>query len=307
MFNIKIFKTAFLFLWFLLFSFYLSAQELNCVVTVDATRINTAQVSEKSIFVNLEKAIRQFMIDREWTNDQFKKGTEQINCKISITVTEAPAQNTFKATAQVISSRPIYGTNYESPLLNFNDRNFTFDYVADQPLIFNDNNYTTNLTSILAFYAYAILALDYDSFSKMGGNPYIEKMFNVTNVAQASGDEGWARSQNQVNRYWLAENLQHQQMLPFREGLYDYHRKGLDILLTKPDEARNNIIKSLEALKEVNRLKPSSTLLNVYFDAKNREIVELFKEASPEIRQKVRLIVVNLDPANANKYDVLSN
>lgn len=299
-------KYLFFFLLFC-FSIQITAQELNCIVTVDASRINTAQVSEKAIFVNLEKAIRQFMIDREWTNDQFKKGVEQINCKIFITVTEAPAQNSFKATAQVLSSRTIYGTNYESPLLNFNDRSFNFDYVADQPLIFNDNNFTSNLTSVLAFYAYAVLALDYDSFSKMGGNPYIEKMFNVTNVAQASGDEGWARSQNQVNRYWLAENLQHQQMLPFREGLYDYHRKGMDLLLIKPDEARNNIIKSLEALKEVNRLKPSSTLLNVYFDAKNREIVDIFRESSPEIKQKVRLIVVNLDPANANKYDVLSN
>ncbi|TAE75828.1 MAG: DUF4835 family protein [Bacteroidetes bacterium] len=295
-----------LFLWIVV-SMPIFAQELNCAVTVDATRLNTAQVSEKAIFVNLEKNIRQFMIDREWTTDQFKRGVEQITCKILITVTEAPSQNSFKATAQLVSSRPVYGTNYESPLLNFNDRSFNFDYVTDQPLIFNDNNFTTNLTSVLAFYAYSVLALDYDSFSRGGGNPYIEKMFNVVNVAQASGDEGWSKTQNQVNRYWLAENLQNQIMTPFREGLYDYHRKGMDLLLTKPDEARNNIVKSLEALKEVNRLKPSSTLLNVYFDAKNREIVDIFRESSAELKQKVRLIVVNLDPANAIKYDVLAN
>jgi hypothetical protein len=282
------------------------AQELNFIVNVDASRLQTAQISEKTIFANLEKAIRLFLNDREWTNDQFKKN-EQINCKLSITVTEAPSQNSFKATAQVFSSRTIYGTNYESSLLNFNDRNFEFDYFIDQPLIFNDNNFTSNLTSMLAFYAYTILALDYDSFSKLGGNPYIEKLFNVVNVAQsASGDAGWSRTQNQVNRYWLAENLQSQQMLPFREAIYEYHRKGMDLLLTKPDEARNTIYKTFQTMQEVNKLKPSSALFNVYFDAKNSEIVNVFKDATPELRQKVRLIVVQLDPANARKYDTLA-
>lgn len=278
------------------------SQELNCVVTVDATRLQTEQATERSIFPNLEKSIATFINSKEWTTDEFKRG-EQINCRLLVTVTKSPVQNIFEATAQVVSTRPVYGTTYETTLLNFNDRSFNFRYVTDQPMIFNDNNFTDNLTSMLAFYVYAVLALDYDSFAKLGGNPFVEKMFNVANIAQSSGEVGWARTTNTVNRYWLAENMQSQQMIPFRETLYQYHRLALDNYLTNGEDARKKILACIETITQVNRVKPSSALLNVYFDAKNMELVNIFKEATPEIKKKFRDLVVVIDPANASKYD----
>jgi Domain of unknown function (DUF4835) len=280
----------------------LSAQELNCVVSVDATRLQTDQATEKSIFPNLEKAITTFINSKEWTSDDFKKN-EQINCRLLITVTKSPVQNVFEATAQIVSSRPVYGTTYETLLLNFNDKNFNFRYVADQPMIFNDNNFTDNLTSMIAYYMYAVLALDYDSFSKLGGNSYIEKMFNVANIAQSSNELGWNKTTNTINRYWLAENLQSQQMIPFRESIYTYHRLALDTYLTNGEEARKKMLECIEIMTQINKVKPSSALFNVYFDAKNVELVNIFKEATPEIKKKFRDMVVLIDPANASKYD----
>ncbi len=288
--------------YFLVFAHQVFGQELNCVVTVDATRLQTDQATEKSIFPNLEKNIANFINAKDWTTDEFKRG-EQINCRLLITVTKSPVQNVFEATAQIVSTRPVYGTTYETTLLNFNDRSFNFRYVADQPMIFNDNNFTDNLTSMLAFYVYTVLALDYDSFAKLGGNPFVEKMFNVANIAQSSNELGWARTTNTTNRYWLAENLQSQQMIPFRETLYQYHRLALDTYLINGEESRKKMLTCIETMTQINKVKPSSALFNVYFDAKNVELVNIFKEGTPEIRKKFRDLIVLIDPANAAKYD----
>lgn len=290
---------------FLLFVSMLGyAQELRCNITVDAAQLITAQATEKALFDDLQKALNNFMNNQKWTQDEFGKG-EQIECNLVITLTESPAQNVFKATAQVQASRTIYNTNYESNLFSFVDRDFSFAYTQGQPLIFSPNSYTNNLTSMLAFYAYMILALDYDSFAELGGNPYVEQAFNIMNIAQSSGEAGWGRTQSNRNRFWLIENLNSQQMLSVRKGMYQYHRLGLDTFLVEPEKARASILEALKGIEEANKLKPSAVLVNIFFDAKNREIVNIFKEAPEDMCQEVHQIVVKIDPTNTEKYNTL--
>ncbi len=288
----------------MLVSLTTTAQELNCNVIVDATALVTNQATEKALFDDLRKAINTFMNSQKWTQDEFGKG-EQIDCNLSITLQKSPAQNVFEATAQIQASRPVFNTGYETNMISFVDRDFRFTYTQGQPLIFSPNSFTNNLTSMLAFYAYIILAMDYDSFSELGGSPYVEQAFNIANIVP-SGEIGWGRTQGNRNRFWLIENLNSQQMLPLRKALYQYHRLGLDTFLIDSDEARENIFQALKAVEESNQLKPSSVLVNVFFDSKNQEIVNIFKEAPAEMRQKVQTLAIKLDPTNTQKYNQLT-
>ncbi len=290
--------------YFLLSVVSLSAQELICNVTVDSQALVTAQTAERQLFDDLQKAVSNFLNNQKWTDDEFRKG-EQITCNLVITLTQSPAQNVFQGTAQIQASRPIYNTNYESNLLTFVDRDFNFRYVQAQPLIFNINSFTDNLGSMLAFYAYAILAMDYDSFSKLGGSDHVENLFNVVNVAQSSSEAGWTRGQNTRNRFWLSENLYSQQMIPFREAIYEYHRLGLDTFLADPAKSREVTLNVLKTILEVNRLKPSAVLINIFFDAKFSELINIFREAPQEMRQEAHSMLIQLDPNHTEKYDEL--
>ncbi|MDX2303856.1 MAG: DUF4835 family protein [Microscillaceae bacterium] len=283
---------------------YSLAQELRFNVIVDSQKLVTGQTAEREIFDDLQKAISNFLNNQQWTNDEFKK-EEIISCNLVITLTESPAQNSFRGTAQIQSTRTIYNTNYESNLLFYVDRDFNFRYVEAQPLIFNLNSFTDNLTSILAFYAYVVLALDYDSFSEIGGSPFVENAFNIANIAQQSPEAGWRRSQSTLNRFWLAENLNAQQMIEFRKAIYAYHRHGLDFFLVDPNESRKVILEALKKINEVNRLKPSAVLTNIFFDAKYSELVNIFMEASPEMKKEARDLLIRLDPGHAEKYEAL--
>lgn len=293
-------------IFFFLIAFQLPAQELNCKVTIDSKRLTTQQVSEKAIFDDMQKAINNFMNNTDWTTDDFRP-EERIDCDLLITLTQAPSQNQFSATAQIRAVRPVYNTTLKSTLISYNDREVNFRYVQGNPLIFNKNNFSDNLTSMLAFYAYTILALDYDSFSKGGGNPYVETVFNIVNTAQSSGENGWRQGTTVQSRYWISENLISQQMLPFREAFYKYHRLGLDKYLASPSEARQQILEALEDISKVNKIKPAAALTNIFFDVKGNEIVNIFKDASPEIRKQVRDMLVLLDPNKAQLYDKLTN
>ena len=282
----------------------LSAQELIFNVIVDSEKLVTQQTAEREIFDDLQKSITNFLNNQKWTNDEFEK-EEVIECNLVITLTESPSQNAFRGTAQVQSTRTIYNTNYESNLLLYVDRDFNFRYVEAQPLIFNINSFTDNLTSILAFYVYVVLAMDYDSFSVDGGAPYVETAFNIANVAAQSPEAGWRRGQSTLNRFWLAENLQAQQMIEFRKAIYNYHRLGLDRFLIEPDESRQVILDALKTISEVNRLKPSAVLTNIFFDAKYTELVNIFSEAPQEMKKEARDLLVRLDPGHAKQYEEL--
>ncbi|MBL7883559.1 MAG: DUF4835 family protein, partial [Bacteroidia bacterium] len=179
------------------------SQELNCKVQVLSQQI---QGTEKRVFETLQTALFEFINNKKWTNDNFKLD-ERIECSILINVTERPSVDQFSATIQVQSRRPIFKSSYNSPLINFNDQDFQFKYLENQPLEFNDNMFTSNLTSVIAFYAYMILGLDYDSYSLNGGTPYLEKALQVVNNAQSTPEPGWRAFESNKNRYWLINNM----------------------------------------------------------------------------------------------------
>ena len=287
--------------WMLLGSQGLIAQELNCTVTIDASQLNTAQIAEKQVFVDMKDAIMQFMNTRKWTNDQFST-SERINCNIVLTLLQSPAIGIFQGTAQIQSSRPVYGTGYESVMMSFIDRELQFNYVQSQPMEFNENTFNSNLTSVLGFYAYVILAMDYDSFSKLGGSNLLQRAFTIATTAQDTAERGWKAFEDTRNRYWLIENLLSQQMIPFRESLYTYHRLVLDEFNKDQDKSRAQLIDILTQIKQVNQVKPAAVLINTFFDTKADELISIFSEASPLDKQKAYNLLVEMDPTKTDKY-----
>ena len=296
----------FFFIILFCFSFPLAfAQELRCTVTIDTRQLQSTLSVDKQIYNDLQKAISDFLNNRKWTNDKFSS-EERINCNIVIYITSVPSIGFFSANAQIQATRPIYGSNYESNILTFVDREWQFQYNTSQPLdVFNENIYNNNLTSMLAFYANIILGIDYDSFSKLGGTEYIQKAFTIANIASQgveNGEKGWKAFEDRRNRYWLIENLQNQQLLPLRENFYSYHRQAMDIFAQKPDEARVKVLEVLNKMKQVNQLRPAAVLTNIFFDSKAQELVNIFKQGDPTQKQQAFNIMAELDPTNTDRY-----
>jgi hypothetical protein len=289
-----------------LVSLSVSGQELRCNVIIDTDQLRTNQVTEKQIFVDMQKTITLFLNTRRWTNDNFTQD-ERINCNLVIRLTDMPSIKTFVGTAQIQSSRPIYGTDYESVLLNYIDREWQFEYTNSQPMDFNPNTFSSNLTSMLAFYAYVMIGLDYDSFSKFGGNPYFQQALTIANNAQQSvgTEKGWKAFEDTRNRYWLIENLMSQQMQPLREGLYIYHRQALDTFLSNPDQARAQVLNVLTSIQRVNQVKPAAVLTNTFFDTKINELINFFQQAPQQDKQKAYNLLVELDPTKTDRYEKL--
>ncbi|MCZ6692651.1 MAG: DUF4835 family protein [Bacteroidetes bacterium] len=276
----------------------LTAQELNCNVIVNSDRVQT---TERRVFQDMEVAFAQFLNERKWTDDIFES-EERINCNMIITIESQPSIGIFNATVQIQSARPIYNTNYESILLNFADRDWQFQYVESQPLDFNENSYINNLTSMLAYYAYIIIGLDYDTFGNLGGSLFIEKAWNVVINAQSSGRVGWEPLGSNRNRYWLAENLLNPLMIPIREGFYRYHRLAMDNFQKDADGGRKIVLKALEDLQKVARVKPNSILVVAFFDAKSDELINIFNEGNITVRRQAYDVLKDLDPSKTEKY-----
>lgn len=289
---------------FLAVSPVVSAQELNCSVTINASQIQT---SDAAIFRDMKNAIEQFMNGRKWTSDVFRTH-EKINCHFLINITKMPAIGSFEASVQIQAARPVFNTNYSSPLFNFADREWKFDYVESMPLEYNDNTYINNLTSMLALYAYLILGLDYDSFSELGGTPFFQRALMVVNNAQNSNQPGWQALGSNRSRYWLVEALNNPQNQPLRKALYSYHRLALDTFGDDPDNARVVILDGLKEIKRIRDINPNSILIISFLDAKGTEIANVFSDGNIQIRRQAYDIVTAIDPSNRNAYEkILQN
>jgi len=288
-----------LLLFSLVCSLSLQGQELNCVVRINSTQIQT---SDRGIFKDMSNAIEQFMNTRKWTSDTYK-AHEKINCSMTLTITKMPAIGRFTATVQVQAARPVFNSDYNSPTLNFADRDWEFEYIESLPLEYNDNNFTTNLTSLLAVYAYIILGADYDSFAELGGTPYYQKALMVVNNAQQSGFPGWQPIGSTRNRYWFVENLTNAQFADVRKAMYAYHRTGLDNMSKTPNESRETILKALRAIKKARDVNPNAILIISFLDAKGRELANIFSEGDLQIRREAYDIITSIDPSNRSAYD----
>ncbi|MDP4266762.1 MAG: DUF4835 family protein [Bacteroidota bacterium] len=286
----------------LFLSEFVHSQELNCSVSVNSQQI---QGSDKKIFETMQSAITEFVNQKKWTNNVFKV-EEKIECSILITITERTTVDHFKGNILVQSRRPVFKTSYNSVMLNLKDNDFEFDYTQSQNMDFSDNTFSSNLTSVLAYYVNIILGLDYDSFSLNGGNTYFLKAQTIVNNAQNASEKGWKSYESNKNRYWLVENLLNPIFSPVRQFLYEYHLKGLDIMSDKTEAGRTNILNSIENLVQVHREKPSSFLMQVIFTAKADEIVNIFSQAPQSDKSKVVGFLNEIDAANIPKYKKIS-
>ncbi|GAB3821339.1 type IX secretion system protein PorD [Pontibacter rugosus] len=279
------------------------AQELQCEVVVNSEQV---QYTDRQLFTDMQTRIFEFLNNRRWT-DQPYRSDERIKCRLLINLTEMPEIGTFRANVQVVSVRPTYGTGYETVLLSFVDKDWAFRFSTAEPLEYADNGYTSNLSSMLAFYAYMIIGMDNDSFGRLGGAPAFDKARAILNVAssQGAGYVGWKAFDSNRNRYWLIDNLQDPQFLPYREGMYAMHRQGLDQMATEPEEARQTILGVLGNLQRLQQQKPNAAILRSFFDAKSDELVNMFKTAAPAQKQQAFTILSQVDPTNNSKYEVL--
>lgn len=277
------------------------SQELRCNVSVNSQRI---QGTNRILFQNMQTAIYEFMNNTTWTNHVYGFD-ERIECSIMLNITEQIGSDEFKGTIQVQSRRPVFNTSYNTTMLNFQDNNLHFRFREYEKIEFSESTHLNNLSSILAFYAYVIIGLDYDSFSLLGGTEYFQKAERIVSNAQNAVERGWkAYEGNRKNRYWLIENLLNPKYKPLREAIYKYHRLGLDVMSEKTAEGRAEIAESLVLLQRVYREKPDPYLfaLQLFFDAKSDELVNIFSESFPTEKARVVNILTEIDNANASKY-----
>ena len=275
------------------------AQELNCTVQVIAPQIANV---EASVFESLEDGIRGFMNGRRWTNDNYEFD-ELIECTMQITISESIGNTRFSGSIQVQSNRPVYNSDYKTPILFVIDGDFEFVWINGASILFNPGQHRDNLSSILAYYAYMILGLDYDSFGLEAGSEYFLKAQTIVANAQNSGGQGWLASQGKQNRYWLIENLLSQTFRPLRLCMYNYHRRGFDLLESDIEGARLNIADALIEMRSTNRIRPGSFNLQVFFLAKSDEIIKLFGPAPEAERVRLLPVLKQMDPGNISQYD----
>ena len=276
-----------------------AAQELNCRVQVIAPQIANI---EASIFESLEENIQEFMNGRRWTNDDFQF-EERIECTMQITISEAPSSTSFRGNIQVQSSRPVYNSDYNSAMLLVNDGDFEISWDGSSNIQFSIDQYRDNLSSILAFYSYMILGMDYDSMALDGGTAHYLKAQTIVANAQNSGPTGWKASQGNQNRYWLVENMLSQTFRPVRNCLYYYHRMGLDQLFDDVEAGRLAMADALIEMRQTHRIRPSSYNLQLFFLAKSDEILKVFGPAPEAEKTRLLPVLKQMDPGNISKYD----
>src|SRR5690554_6218803 len=278
-------------------------QQLSFTVTINSDRADT---QERDVFNSMKTTFEQFLNGRNWIEDEFSPH-ERIKGNMLITINDMPNVGVFNATVQVQVIRPIYGSNYESLLFNFADRNWSFEFIESQPLEFNRFGFLNNISSLLAYYAYIAIGIDYDSFSLRGGDSYFEIANNIVSNAQQSSKLGSGWDQNpsdRRNRYWLANDLYvSQTMVPVRDALYIYHRQGMDLLGSNPGKAYENMLEAIKKVSEANKAQINSVLTVVFMDAKSDEISKVLKNAPMEIRTEAVELLLELDPNNFRKYN----
>lgn len=278
------------------------SQELYCNVQVSAQKI---QGSNREIFQSMQRDIYEFMNGMVWTDKLFSF-SERIECNLLINLDEQLSADEFRGTIQIQLSRPVYNTTYESTVLNFVDNSFQFRYVEFQPIEFNPNSHTSNLSSVLAYYAYLFIGMDFDTYSPGGGTPYFQVAEKIVANAQNAPESGWKPydgSRNR-NRYWLIKNILDNQYSGAREFLYLYHLRGLDRMESDMAQARAEMYESLRGLQEVYRRRPDPFMyfVSIIIDAKADEIVNVFSQAFADEKNRVVQILTEIDPANEKKY-----
>lgn len=280
-----------------------SANELRCTVTINSDQI---QGSNKEMFNTLQQSIEEFVNNSKWTDLTFQE-KERIECSMMLVV-KSVSDNILKCEFTCQTRRPVFGTTYSTPLLNFQDRDFSFSYQEFDRLDFQTSTFTSNLTALIAYYCYLMIGYDMDSFSRMGGTPYFQMCENIVTAAQsASLDEaeakGWKAFDSNRNRYALINNLMDEAFKPYRMFFYEYHRLGLDEMMNNVANARARIAAGLPVLKDASRARPATYVVTAFLDAKNDELVNIFAGGTSEEKKKVYELLTDIDPTRQSIYD----
>jgi hypothetical protein len=274
------------------------AQELNCQVEINSDQV---QGTNKSVFETLQQAVTDYMNTNVFTNAQFAVN-EKIDCRMYFTIKSVEDQ-TFSGDLQVQATRPVYNSSYTTTLLNFKDTKIDFTYQENEPLIFSHNNMESQLTAILNFYAYLFLAIDFDSFSPNGGEPYFDELKTIVQMAQSSGESGWKAFEDTKNRSAVLSSFTDASTSVIRDLYYQYHRKGLDEMVLSPDKGRATITSALSNIRKVYDVAPMSVALSMFKDAKLDELVNLYSKAASDERESVYQLLEPIYPAEQTRLD----
>ena len=282
------------------------AQEILAEVRVTTENVT---IADQQLVQQMQKDIQSFINTRSFTSQTYRP-EERIRMRMFVGITAIPQNGQYVATTRIVTTRPVYGTGYETNLLSFTDRNFKFNYSPQNPIDYSENTFVGNLSSLLTFYAYIAIGLDQDSFARLAGSPYYDRARNVLQNAASQtttneSDEAWKDGQTR-NRYWLLNNLQDPQLVAIRTGSYAYYRQGLDVFIEKPDDARTSIFTALQGVQEAATRRPGTLLARSFFDTKADEIANIFRSGN-DVQQKQNLatLLSEVDPTNSAKYQAM--
>jgi hypothetical protein len=286
-----------------------NAQELLCKVKVMHDKILNV---DKEVFNGMERQILEFMNNRKWTTDIFNV-TEKIECNILINLTKRSDDDVYDATLNIQASRPVFNSGYASPTVNFIDRDFRFRYSQFTPMQYDDNRVSgndalaSNLTATLAYYAYLIIGLDYDSFEATGGTDYFKKAQNIVNNAPESGNaiNGWKAVEGTKNRYWIVDQLLSPRFSTYRTVWYQMHRIALDNMYKAPEESRKTVLEDIAKLSQLQKDNPGAILIQFFFNAKSDELMSIMAQVPKEQRSTYISMLQQMDVPNAQKYAAL--
>ncbi len=279
------------------------SQELNCRVAVNHSQVKTTNIQ---VFQSLQRDISEFMNQTRWTNYVFNNH-ERIECSILITIVQFDGVSNFKGTIQVTSSRPVFDASLTTSVFKFRepDGSFNFEYIENQPIEYNENTYTSELSSVLAFYAYLILGSDFDTFSELGGTEFFDKAQNIVTNAQSSSYPAWKSmgSTKENNRYFLIKFLTAPNFRPYRQAQYKYHRLGLDVMTSDVTAGRQAVSEAVELLKQVYQKKPDNILTFNWLDAKRPEVIQIYSDAPQTEIKRVAQVLKLIDITHSDQYD----
>jgi hypothetical protein len=260
------------------------------------------QQTNREKFNELRQGLYEFVNERRWTNYTLTRN-ERIEATIAITITEEIGSDEFKGKMNLVLKRPVYGTSYSTTMFNYQDPNFQFQWQPGQAIEFEDNRFTSNLTSTIAFYIYIFLGLDFDSFQLMGGTPYFEKAQQIVNSAQSAKEPGWKSFESIRNRYWIAENLTNSSYANVRKFNYQFHRLGLDLMQDNMEKGRQGVTLALETLQRAYREKPNLYIFQLIMDSKRDEFINIYSQAAGMDKTKAVNMLKEIDPSKAAQYD----
>lgn len=279
----------------------LIAQEFLSEVSINAEQTGQPNLS---IFKTLETALQEFINNTKWTDIEYKQ-QERIPCSFFINVTQYSTNNSFEATLQVQASRPVFGAGYRTTIANFNDKDFNFEYLEYEPLVYNENADQGNLIAVITYYLFTILATEADTLKELEGTGYHQKAKQIVNVAQASGSAGWSPSSGTQSRYRWNEDMLSGIFNDYRKALYKYHLKGLDLMSSDQKEAKKNVIDALNSLRKVNQKRPNSYVFRTFFDAKSTEISKILSGGPKVDVSKTVELLRSISPTYSKDWDAI--